>query len=256
MQMRADVYLTENGYAESRNKASRLILSGSVFIDGVKVTKASLDISDGEHRVEMTDNEKFVGRGGYKLEAALENFSVDVSGKRFLDIGASTGGFTECLLMHGASYVTAVDSGRGQLHKRLVQNSNVRSIEGYNARNLCPEDVGIFDGAVMDVSFISQTLILPALSRVLCDGGCLVSLIKPQFEVGRANVGKKGIVKNKNIRHDAIKTVLSFAAECGLCPVGVMDSPILGGDGNYEYLAYFIKQEGNGVAAMSIDMLS
>ena len=242
--MRADVFLTEHGYAESRTRASRLIDCGCVTIDGKTISKASTDISDGEHEVVISNTDRYVGRGGLKLEAALNSFEIDVCGKRCIDVGASTGGFTDCLLQNGAREVYAVDSGRGQLHKSLISDKRVVNIEGYNARELSKVDFGTFDIAVMDVSFISQTLIHPALSLILPSKSYFISLIKPQFEAGRAAIGKNGIVKSEKDREKAINRVIDSAHSCGFRTIGLIVSPIKGGDGNIEYLACFEKQDG------------
>ena len=239
--MRADSFLALSGYAESRTRAARLISEGKVIIDGKTIGKASEEIIDGEHDVIITEADLYVGRGGLKLEAALAEFQIDVSGKKCIDVGASTGGFTDCLLQNGAGYVYAVDSGRGQLHPKLLHDERVVNIEGYNARDLDPDEFGLFEVAVMDVSFISQTLIHPSLAGVLADGACFVSLIKPQFESGRAALGKNGIVKNKKDREAAILRVIESARLCGLSLEGLICSPITGGDGNREYLALFVK---------------
>ncbi len=250
--MRADIFLSENGYAESRTRAARLISEGKVIIDGRTVQKASEDISDREHTVVITENDAYVGRGGLKLEAALGHFKIDVTGKRCIDIGASTGGFTDCLLQKGAEVVFAIDSGKGQLHPRLLVDERVVNIEGYNARELSREGLGVFDIAVMDVSFISQTLIHKALSEILDEGAIFISLIKPQFESGRSALGKNGIVKNAKDRENAINRVFDSALANGFEPTGIINSPIEGGDGNREYLACFVKRE-TGVAINSID---
>lgn len=244
--MRADIYLVENNFAESRTKAGRLISEGKVTLDGRIISKPSEDISEGDHTVEISEQDRYVGRGGLKLEAALEHFGIDVKGKRCIDVGASTGGFTNCLLQRGAASVCAVDSGRGQLHKRLLDDLRVTSVEGYNARELDPDKFGSFDIAVMDVSFISQTLIHPALKNVLLDDAIFISLIKPQFEAGKQALGKHGIVKKGPDRREAVIRVINSAALCGLEPLGVINSPIEGGDGNREYLACFVKRENLG----------
>lgn len=244
--MRADLYLCEKGYIESRTKAGRLISEGKILIDGKTVKKSSEDVGDGEHTVEILEQDRYVSRGGLKLEAALEEFKIDVEGKKCIDVGASTGGFTDCLLQSGAAWVFAIDSGRGQLHQKLVDDIRVVSIEGQNARELDAEGFGKFDLAVMDVSFISQTLIHPAICRVLYESGELISLIKPQFEAGRQALGKHGIVKKEQDRIAAIVKVCESAIACGLEPMGVIQSPIEGGDGNREYLAHFVfKDVGN-----------
>ena len=243
--MRADVFLFSNGYSKSRSAAQTLIAEGGVSINGRKIEKPSENIDEtAENRVDITSVQKFVGRGGYKLEYALEKFAIDVSGLTAIDVGASTGGFTDCLLQRGAVKVFSVDSGEGQLDSSLVSDSRVINIEKYNARNLKKEDFNQkIDIAVMDVSFISQTLIIPSLSLLLYDGAWFVSLIKPQFEVGRSAVGKKGIVKNPKDRINAVKSVISFAESFGFGCLGVDESAITGGDGNIEYVAAFKKGE-------------
>ncbi|MBQ9161963.1 MAG: TlyA family RNA methyltransferase [Clostridia bacterium] len=255
--MRADVYITEGGFARSRTMAQKLIESGAVSIDGRRINKPSEEISDGEHTVEISeiDEMRYVSRGGLKLEAALDYFGLSADGKIALDVGASTGGFTDCLLKRGAMAVFAVDSGVGQLHADLLSDSRVISLEKTNARTLTPssliphgDSIDGFDGrvdiAVMDVSFISQTVIIPALSFMIKDGGELISLIKPQFEVGRRAVGKGGIVKSPKDRKNAVESVKKVIESYGFRTVGIIDSPIMGGDGNHEYIGYFVK-EGN-----------
>ncbi len=239
--MRADLYLVEKGYLESRNKASRLIGEGKVLLDGKPIQKPSFDVSDGEHVIEITESEKYVGRGGLKLESALDAFGIDPMGLRCIDVGASTGGFSDCLLQRGAAYVCALDSGRGQLHPKLLADIRLSSVEGFNARALSPELFGLFDLAVMDVSFISQTLLHLPVAGVLKDGSSFISLIKPQFEAGKSALGKNGIVKKPADREDAVKRVLESAAACGLFLKALIRSPIEGGDGNREYLACFVK---------------
>lgn len=241
--MRADVFLASFGYAKSRSAAQSMISEGSVIINGKRIEKASENIDENaENNVEITAKQKFVGRGGYKLEYALEKFGIDVKGMTAIDVGASTGGFTDCLLQRGAGRVFAVDSGAGQLDASLVSDPRVVNIEKYNARNLKITDFDSkIDIAVMDVSFISQTLIIPSLSELLPDGAWFVSLIKPQFEVGRSAVGKKGIVKSSKDRINAVKNVVSFAENFGLGCLGVSESVITGGDGNVEYVAAFQK---------------
>ncbi len=240
--MRADVFLFERRHAESRNRAARLIEEGKVLIDGKPVCKASENICGGEHDVVITEKDKYVGRGGLKLEAALDSFKIEAEGKRCIDIGASTGGFTDCLLQRGALSVLALDSGRGQLHPMLLCDRRVSSFEGKNAREMTREELGCFDIAVMDVSFISQTLIHQNVKDILCDGAVFISLIKPQFEAGKAALGKKGIVKEPRDRERAIIKVVQSAALCSLELSGLIRSPINGGDGNREYLACFVKR--------------
>ncbi len=241
--MRADVYLTENGYAVSRRRAQELIAQGLVSVDGKTLTKASADIKEGEHDIRMgQDPLRYVGRGGQKLEAALAAFGLDVRECVALDIGASTGGFTDCLLQHGAAHVCAVDAGYGQLSPKLLQDARVRSLEKTNARELTLEQIGgeRVDVIVMDVSFISATYILPRFRELLKEGGHAVCLIKPQFEVGRASLAKGGIVKDPSAHRAAVERVCAAAEQVGLETVEVIPSPIVGGDGNREFLAHFV----------------
>ncbi|MBR7146999.1 MAG: TlyA family RNA methyltransferase, partial [Oscillospiraceae bacterium] len=238
--MRLDLYLVEKGLAESRARAKRLIEAGHVMLDGRVVEKPALDVV-GDPAVTVVA-ERFVSRGGEKLAGALEIFGIDVRGLRALDIGASTGGFTDCLLQNGAAHVVALDTGFGQLHPKLLSDPRVTNIEKYTARALRVADVGEVDLAVMDVSFISQTYILPNIPPVLKDGGSLVALIKPQFEAGRGALNKNGIVKDQRDQLFAVHRVISCAAEAGLSCVGLAPSPILGGDGNREFLAYYQKK--------------
>jgi 23S rRNA (cytidine1920-2'-O)/16S rRNA (cytidine1409-2'-O)-methyltransferase len=241
--MRLDVFIAESGLAKSRTDAKNFILGGHVRVDGKMVVKPSLEVSP-EERVEVdTSSKKYVSRGGLKLEAALDAFMIDPRGKRCIDVGASSGGFTDCLLQRGAKSVCAVDSGRGQLHSKLLDDIRVTSVEGFNAREMSSEVFGKFDVAVTDVSFISQTLLHLPICDVLCDGGIFVSLIKPQFEAGKSALGKGGIVKDPKDRAGAIIKVIESASCCGFGLVDVIASPINGGDGNREYLAFFKKGE-------------
>ena len=241
--MRADQYLYNNSYAESRQKAQTLIKSGAVVIDGVRIVKSSTEINEAEHHdVVVTNVEKYVGRGGLKLEGALEYFKLDPKGLVCADIGASTGGFTDCLLQNGVKKVYAFDSGKDQLHVKLKNDPRVVSKEGFNARYISHDDVGeLVDLAVMDVSFISQTMIIPSLVPIIKDGGALISLVKPQFEAGRSALGKNGIVKNSKDRYAAALRVLESSELAGLSCRGFVRSPIKGGDGNEEYLIYLVK---------------
>lgn len=246
--MRADLFLTEKGYVQSRKKAQMLIDEGKITIDGVAVKKASQQIeSDCEHTVsiEASDEVRYVGRGGLKLEAALDAFDIDPEGKTALDIGASTGGFTDCLLQRGAKKVYAVDAGGGQLAQSLLSNPAVVSIEKMNARNLSPEyiDHSRVDLIVMDVSFISATYIIPRFPALMAKNAEAVCLIKPQFEVGRAMIGKGGIVRNKAAHADAVRRVCTCAESVGLRPVALIPSPVEGGDGNREFLLHLVQND-------------
>lgn len=239
--MRADLYLYKSGYTRSRQKAQELIEAGAVTVDGREITKSSLDIDETtEHSVKIIETCPYVGRGGMKLEEALRAFSVSPKGKTAADIGASTGGFTDCLLRHGAKKVYAIDAGYGQLVQSLKLDERVVSIEHFNARNLTLETIGEqCDLVVMDVSFISQTYILPGVAAILKTGGRFISLIKPQFEAGKSAIGKNGIVRNEAYRFLAVKRILHTAESLGLSCIGLIRSPIKGGDGNIEYLAAF-----------------
>ena len=241
--MRVDLYLSEAGYTKSRKKAQDLIEAGAVTIDGVIVKKASALINEAvEHDVKIEQVFKYVSRGGMKLEAALDAFKINVSMKKAVDVGASTGGFTDCLLQRGAKEVVAIDSGVGQLHDSLRNDSRVRSVEQFNAREMTADITGGYcDVAVADVSFISQTYIIAPICSVLREGGIFVSLIKPQFEAGRQALGKNGIVTSAAYRFLAAKRVISCAVDNGFDCIGFIRSPIEGGDGNKEYLAYFVK---------------
>ncbi len=238
--MRADLYLTVNGLSESRARAKRAIDDGRLFVNGKSVTKCSMEISDTD-KVELRGEEMpFVSRGGIKLLGAINTFHLDVSGLTAVDIGASTGGFTDCLLQYGAKKVYAVDCGTEQLHKKLKNDKRVVSIEGFNARALTEDTLGEkCDIAVMDVSFISQTLLYEAVKRAVKRGGLFVSLIKPQFEAGKGAIGRGGIVKDRKTHISVIKSVFKNAEETELYALGLAVSPIEGGDGNTEYLALF-----------------
>ena len=254
--MRADVFLTAGGYVPSRRRAQVLIERGAVRVDGMTVTKASAEVREElPHLVEIVETERYVSRGGEKLEAALDTFGIDPEGLDCLDIGASTGGFTDCLLQRGARHVTAVDAGEGQLAPKLRLDARVTSIEHCNARNLTVSDVGDrADLIVLDVSFISQTYILPRVPELRRAHGVYIGLVKPQFEAGKSAVGKGGIVKDPSDRLFAARRVFDCGVSLGLVPVGFIPSPIKGGDGNREYLICF--RNDNQVPAMSADALA
>ena len=252
--MRLDSYLAENGYAKSRTFAKTLIDGGFVNVNGKKANKASLDILDGD-TVEVTGKPyEYVSRGGLKLEAALDAFGVDPSGKVCVDIGASSGGFTDCLLRRGAVRGFAVDSGSDQLDASLRADGRVVSMENFNARYLTAETLGTAcDIAVCDVSFISQTLIIPAVRRLLCEDGVYICLVKPQFECGKSALGKNGVVKSKKEHYRAVKNVIGCAEENGFSAVGVIASPICGSDGNREFLLKLVPKTLGASFAVSDD---
>ena len=238
--MRTDKLVFAKGLAKSREAAQRMIKDGAVEIDGRTVTKPSLDVPEDADIKIVGEILPYVSRGGLKLERALDAFKVDVAGLDCVDIGASTGGFTDCLLQRGAARVRALDVGRSQLDPSLEAHPRVTSFEGINARYVTPDAIGgVCDMAVCDVSFISLTLIMPAVRTLIKDGGRFVALIKPQFEAGRENIGKGGIVRDRNVHTEVISRVLGFAKESGFYPMALCVSPILGGDGNREYLALF-----------------
>ncbi len=255
--MRADSYLAQHGYAPSRQRAQLFIEAGCVTVDGHLIKKAAEDIDDGEHTVCVRDPFRYVGRGGEKLEGALLSFSLDVTGLRALDIGASTGGFTDCLLQHGAREVWAVDAGEGQLAKKLCDDPRVHSREHLNARYLTLDDIGgaPVDIIVMDVSFISATYILPRFTDVLCESGIAICLIKPQFELDRTHLGKGGVVKDPSAHRMAVERVANAATEAGLSACDLIRSPIKGGDGNREFLILLKKQQGGEVTALPLHLI-
>lgn len=244
--MRLDVCLFEKKLARSRNDAKNMITSGNVSVNGKPVLKPAYDVIDTDEITVDDATVKYVSRGGFKLECAITNFDFDIEGRLAIDIGASTGGFTDCLLKNGAKHVIAIDSGSAQLVESLKQDGRVTSIENYNARYIKREDLPYTPTlAVMDVSFISATYIIEGLYNCLADSADFICLIKPQFEVGRNNVGKGGIVKDEKIRYTAVERVCSFAETVGFKNVAVVESSVVGSDGNIEFLAHFKKEKLN-----------
>ncbi len=240
--MRLDIRMTELGLAGSRNKAKSMIEEGYVSINGTVITKPAAEVYEDAQITVADGTLAYVGRGGMKLEAALDAFALDVTGMRAVDVGSSTGGFTDCMLKRGAACVYAVDSGRDQLHQSLRTDSRVYLHEGFNARNLTKDVTnGLVDIAVCDVSFISQTLLHEAISGVLKENGTFISLIKPQFEAGRMHLNKNGIIRDKKVMLHTIEKVVESARANSLYLRGVIPSPIKGGDGNTEFLACFVK---------------
>ncbi len=244
MKVRIDKLLVERRFAPSRERAQALVLAGRVLVNGQKIEKAGTGVdAEAEIRLLGTDL-KYVSRGGLKLEAALRHWKVDVAGKVCLDVGASTGGFTDCLLQHGAERVLAVDTGYGQMDLRLRQDARVHLLEKTNARYLKAADVGeAADLVVLDVSFISATLVLPAVLAAAFPhpvpaGRQVIVLVKPQFEVGRERVGKGGIVRDAAAQEEAVEKVRAKLLELGWRQTEVIESPILGAEGNREFLLY------------------
>jgi 23S rRNA (cytidine1920-2'-O)/16S rRNA (cytidine1409-2'-O)-methyltransferase len=237
MKPRLDRLLVERGLAPTREKAQALIMAGEVLVNGHKAAKSGQPV-DVESCVEVLAQPPFVGRGGLKLDAAIAHFGMDVTGLVCLDVGASTGGFTDCLLQRGAARVHAVDVGIGQLDWKIRSDSRVVVHEKLNARYLRSEDLGeAVSVAVCDVSFISVTLILPAMTEVLQPGGEMVILVKPQFEVGKGQVGKGGIVREPELHQASCRRVDDAVRRLGF-ETSLMESPILGAEGNREFLLY------------------
>jgi 23S rRNA (cytidine1920-2'-O)/16S rRNA (cytidine1409-2'-O)-methyltransferase len=249
MKVRIDKLLVERGLVPSRERAQSMVLSGRVLVNEQKVDKAGASVDPAAQIRLLGDDIRYVGRGGLKLEAALQNWKIDLTGRFCMDVGASTGGFTDCMLQHGAAEVTAVDTGYGQIHARLRADPRVKLLEKTNARYLTRDDL-IKAGAAApisfiaaDVSFISVTLVLPAVlasafGSVTGGRGEVVILIKPQFEVGRELVGKGGIVRDEQAQHGAVQKVRQRVEELGGKNIELMDSPILGMEGNREFLLH------------------
>ena len=235
--VRLDQLLVDRGMVESREKAKALILAGSVLVNGQKAGKAGHAVP-ADCQVDLLASPRYVSRGGLKLEEALRHFGIAVEGKVCVDVGASTGGFTDCLLQHGAARVYAVDTGKGQLDWRLRNDARVVIREGVNARYLEAGDVGeTADLVVCDASFISATLLLPPMARLLSAGGEMVILVKPQFEVGKGQVGKGGIIRDPALHRESCRKVEEAVREAGFL-TAIIESPILGAEGNKEFLLY------------------
>lgn len=239
MKERLDILIAQRGLAESREKARALIMEGAVAVDGLRADKAGMPVNT-EAVIEIKESAlPFVSRGGLKLQRALKVFPLDLTGRICADIGASTGGFTDCMLQQGASHVYAVDVGYGQLHWKLRNDPRVSVMERKNARFLAPD---WFDAvpsfASIDVSFISLKLILPPLKECLTDGGEVVALIKPQFEAGRNEIGKNGVVRDQKTHISVIEKTIAFSKEAGYNVLGLDYSPITGPKGNIEFLLY------------------
>ena len=242
--LRQDVLLVQRGIAESREKGQAMILAGQVLVNDRKVDKAgTLVPEDADIRI-LGDQLPYVGRGGLKLEAALREFKIDVTGKTCLDVGASTGGFTDCLLQHGCKKVFAVDVGYGQMAWKLRQDQRVVLIERTNIREISPSLIlEPIDIVVIDVSFISLEKVIPSVLQFLASNAQLIALIKPQFEVGREQVGKGGIVRDEAARSAAVDRIVAFVSGQGFEVKGVIPSPITGQDGNVEFLIHAVKRE-------------
>ncbi|MBQ8261366.1 MAG: TlyA family RNA methyltransferase [Lachnospiraceae bacterium] len=246
MKERLDVLLFKQGFAESREKAKTLIMTGNVFVNGQREDKAGTTFDEEKITIEVKGSTlKYVSRGGLKLEKAMASFSLSLDGYVCMDIGASTGGFTDCMLQNGAAKVFSIDVGHGQLAWKLRQDERVVCMERTNFRYVTPEDIGEqVRFASVDVSFISLSKILPAAYPLLCEGGQMVCLIKPQFEAGRDKVGKKGVVREPEIHKEVIMNVLGYISENGFRALALDFSPVRGPEGNIEYLVHIAKEEG------------
>lgn len=253
--IRLDQRVFELNLSESREKAKALIMAGSVYVDGQKETKPGTPVSE-EAAIEVKgDRIPYVSRGGLKLEKALNTFAINPAGYVCIDCGASTGGFTDCLLQRGARHVFAVDVGYGQLAWSLRTDERVTVMERTNARSLTPDMFPEkMDMAVMDMSFISLHLVLPAVRTLLKEGGQVVCLVKPQFEAGREKVGKKGVVRDPAVHREVLENFVAGAAGLGFAVAGMSFSPVRGPEGNIEYLAW-LKTEGESVAVDCVEIV-
>lgn len=237
--VRLDQLIYDLGYTESRERAKTTVMSGLVFVNGQRIDKPGTPVMPDAQIEVRGDALPFVSRGGFKLDKALKVFPVDPAGKLCIDCGASTGGFTDVLLQHGAEKVYAVDVGYGQLAWKLRNDERVVNLERTNLRYISREQIPeLLDLAVMDVSFISIRLVLPAVQGLLKDGADFICLIKPQFEAGREEVGKKGVVRDRSVHERVVQGILNFAPTIGLTPVGLDFSPIKGPEGNIEYICH------------------
>ena len=244
MKKRLDVLLVEQGLADSREKAKAIIMSGIVYVDNNKEDKAGT-IFEETARIEVRGNTlKYVSRGGLKLEKAMNNFGVTLEGKGCMDVGASTGGFTDCMLQNGAVKVYSVDVGHGQLAWKLRNDERVVCMEKTNIRYVTPDDIDdVIEFASIDVSFISLTKVLPAVRELMTPGGEIVCLIKPQFEAGREKVGKKGVVRELSTHIEVVQMIVDYARANGFRTLHLSYSPIKGPEGNIEYLLHITKDE-------------
>lgn len=239
---RLDILLTEKNFFDSRAKAKTMIMLGKILVNGQKIEKAGTLIDrDSEIKI-LGEEMPFVSRGGFKLQKAIEVFKIDLVGKIAADIGASTGGFTDCMLQHGAKKIYAVDVGYGQLAWKLRNDERVINLERTNIRNVTRKEIpDVLDFASVDVAFISLEKVLPVAYDLLGEVGEVAALIKPQFEAGKDKVGKKGVVKDKKIHAEVIEKILNFSKSAGFKICGINFSPVKGPEGNIEYLAYLSK---------------
>lgn len=240
--IRLDARIFDLGLTESREKAKAFIMAGQVYVNGMKATKAGMTVVE-KDEIEVRGTSEFVSRGGHKLKKAMNSFPISLQDKICMDVGASTGGFTDCMLQNGACKVYSVDVGYGQLAWKLRSDSRVVNLERTNIRYITDEQVpDKINFASVDVSFISLCLVLPAIYPILADDGECVCLIKPQFEAGKEKVGKKGVVRDRNVHSEVIEKIYNFAIEKGFFVAGLDYSPIKGPEGNIEYLIYLKKE--------------
>lgn len=239
---RLDVLLFKKGYSDSRERARKLIMAGNVLVNGVKEDKPGAKFEPAVS-IEIKGNDNpYVSRGGLKIEKALRVFDIDLKGKVVIDVGASTGGFTDCMLKNGASKVIAIDAGYDQMAWKLRNDERVKLMERTNIRNVKPGDIGVSaDFAAIDVSFISLKKVIPVVAGLIGDEGEILCLVKPQFEAGREKVGKKGVVRDPEIHAAVLKGIILFAMNCGLKVKGLTYSPVKGPEGNIEYLLHISK---------------
>lgn len=257
MKERLDVLLVQQGFFESREKAKRVIMSGVVFVDGQRVDKAGTQVPDDADIEVKGATCPYVSRGGMKLAKAIKEFNIDLADSRCMDMGASTGGFTDCMLQNGAAKVYAVDVGYGQLDWKLRNDDRVINMEKTNIRYMEVEAIeDVIDFISIDVSFISLTLILPVAEKLLKESGKLVCLVKPQFEAGREQVGKKGIVKDKAVHREVILKVADFSRTLGFSIDGVTFSPMTGAKGNIEYLLYMSKESSSSLNEEEVEKIA
>ncbi len=253
MKQRLDVLVFEKGLAPSREKAKAMIMEGLIFVDGNREDKVGAQIDEAALIEVHGEVMPYVSRGGLKLEKAMKEFNIDLSDMVCMDIGASTGGFTDCMLQNHAAKVFSVDVGYGQFAWKLRQDERVVCMEKTNIRYVTPEQIGeLLDFASCDVSFISLTKVLPTAIELLKEDGTMVCLIKPQFEAGKEKVGKKGVVRDPQVHREVIESVLLFAQSIGFGVLGLSFSPIKGPEGNIEYLCYLKK----GAESLSYDIAS
>ena len=255
MKERLDVLLVKQGFAPSREKAKAILMSGIVYVDGQKEDKAGTMFDPEKIKIEVRGNTlPYVSRGGLKLEKALQVFPIDLQGKTCLDIGASTGGFTDCMLQNGAEKVFAVDVGHGQLDWKLRNDPRVVCMEKTNIRYVTPDQIEEpVEFASIDVSFISLTKVLGPVKELLTGNGEIVCLIKPQFEAGREKVGKKGVVRDKNVHKEVIHMVMEYAQSIGFTLCNLEFSPIKGPEGNIEYLLHLSKDADHSVGQLDVE---